>query len=126
MGNAEMTKRLIQTFRLAKRLKDERGNALVELALTLPLLLTLAFGLIDFSQIILDEQVMSGLTRQGSDLASRGTTLAKTVSALGTQGSSLNIGANGRIIVTAVANDTSGTPRVIDQVESATGISVTS
>lgn len=121
-----MTKRLMQTFRWAKRLKDDRGGALVELTITLPLLLTLAFGLIDFSQIILDELVMSGLTRQGSDLASRGTTLNNTVSALGTQGASLNIGTNGRIIVTAVANDSSGTTRVIDQVESATGISVAS
>jgi len=87
---------------------------------------TLVFGLIDFSQIILDNQVMSGLSRQGSNLASRGTTLTDTVSALGIQGASMNIGTKGRIIVTEVANDVNGAPQIVGQVESPTGISVTS
>lgn len=132
-----MIKRLMQNFRWAKRLRDERGTALVELAISLPLLLVLVFGLIDFSQMIFDEQVMSGISRQGSNLASRGaivnpnpTTdplgLQTIVTALVTQGSSLNIGTNGRIIVTAVSDDTKGVPQIVDQQESTTGISVTS
>lgn len=132
-----MIKRLKQAIRCVKRFKDERGNTLIELAITLPLMLTLAFGLIDFSQILLDEQVMSGLTRQGSDLASRGGStsltgsagsdpLAVIVSALVIQGASLNIGTQGRIILTEVANDTNGTARIVDQQESLTGIAVTS
>ena len=120
-----MIKRLIEGFRWTKRLKNERGAALVELALSVPLLLILVFGLIEFSQIIFSEQVMSGLTRQGSDLASRGTSLTDAVSALSTQGASLNIGTKGRIIVTAVA-DVKGKPQIVDQAESSTGISVTS
>jgi Flp pilus assembly protein TadG len=137
MRKAEMIKRLIQAFRWAKRLENGRGNALVELAICMPLLLTLVFGLIDYSQMIFDEEVMSGISRQGSDLASRGTAtilpspgatsnLPNIVAALVTQGSSLNIGINGRIIITAVANDTSGNPQIQDQAESTTGISVTS
>ena len=121
-----MIKQLKEGFRWTKRLKSERGAALIELALCMPMLLILVFGLIDFSQIIFNNQVMSGLSRQGSDLSSRGTSLADTVSALGIQGASLNIGTKGRIIATAVADDVNGIPRIIDQSESPTGISVNS
>ncbi|HUN84946.1 MAG TPA: TadE/TadG family type IV pilus assembly protein [Terracidiphilus sp.] len=120
-----MIKRLIERHAIEKRIRDERGAALVELALCVTVLLTLVFGVIDFSQMIFDKQVMSGLTRQGSDLASRGTSLTDTVSALGIQGSSLNIGTDGRIIITAVRN-VNGNPQIADQAESGTGISVTS
>ncbi len=121
-----MNRKLILYTACAKRIEDERGGALVEFALCISMLLVLVYGLIDFSQIILDHQVMSGLSRQGSDLASRGTKLQDTVSALDTQGASLNIGANGRIIVTAVAEDSSGNFQIVDQAESPPGISVTS
>ncbi len=120
-----MFKRLKQGFRWTKRLKNERGSALVELALCLPMLLILVFGLIDFSQIIFSKQVICGLTRQGSNLASRGTSLPDTLSALSTQGAALHIDTKGRIIVTEVA-DVKGKPQIKDQVESPTGIAVTS
>jgi Flp pilus assembly protein TadG len=121
-----MIKRLSEGLAPAKRPQSERGDALIELALCLPVLLLMAFGVIDFSQMILDQQVMTGLSRQGSDLASRGTTLTATVSALGVQGASLNFGTQGRIIVTEVANDVHGNPEIVGQAESSTGISVTS
>ncbi len=121
-----MIKRFIECFRWARRLENERGEALVELALIFIFLLLLVSGLIDFSQMIFDKQVMCGMTRQGSDLASRGTSLTNTVTALGTQGESLNIGTDGRIIVTEVADGANGKPQIIDQAESPTGISVTS
>ncbi len=126
-----MIKRLIKGLAQVKRLEDERGAALIELALCMSMLLILVFGLIDFSQIIFDNQVMTGLTREGSDLASRGGTsqgssLADVVSALGIQGASLNIATRGRIFVTAVADDVNGNPKIVDQAESPTGISVTS
>ncbi len=121
-----MTGQLIRGLAWAARLEDERGAALVELALCLPMLLVLVFGLIDFSQIIFDHQFMTGLSRQGSDLASRGTSLTDTVSALTIQGANLNIAANGRIVVTAVADGSNGKPQIVDQAESPTGISVAS
>jgi Flp pilus assembly protein TadG len=126
MENAGMIKRSTEGLGWANRLEDERGAALIELALCLPVALVLVFGVIEFSQIIFDEQIMSGLSRQGSDLSSRGTTLATTVSALGAQGGSLNMGTQGAIIITEVANNSSGAPQIVDQAESATGISVTS
>jgi Flp pilus assembly protein TadG len=89
-------------------------------------LLTMVFGLIDVSRILHDKQVMSGLTRQGSNLASRGTSLQQTVSALVTQGSSLDLGTQGRVIVTSVAEGSNGSPEITAQVESTGGIAVTS
>ena len=123
-----MIKRLIRGLAWAKRLEDERGAALVELALCLFMLLVLVFGIIDFSQIIYDHQQMSGLSRQGSDLASRAAddTLQETVAALVVQGAPMNIGTNGRIILTEVANNSSGSPIIVNQAESTTGIAATS
>ena len=120
-----MIKRLVKGLRWTKRFKNERGGALVELVVCVPVMLILIFGLVDFSQMIYIKQVMSGMTRQGSDLASRGTSLTAAVSALSAQGASLNIGTQGRIFVTAVA-DVKGAPEVMDQVESASGISTNS
>ena len=134
-----MIKRLTEGLAWAKRLEDERGAALIEIAICVPMLLILVFGLIDFSQMIFDSQRMSGLSRQGSDLASRGTPLADTgtetgvVTALGVQGASMNIGTQGRIIVTAVADATDSSGNLINndpvikaQQESPTGIAATS
>lgn len=121
-----MIEQLTKGFAWAKRLEDERGGALVEAAFCLPVLMILVFGLIDFSQIIFDNQVMTGISRQGSNLASRGTDLPSTVSALLLQGASLNIGTQGRIIVTEVQSKTPNTPQIVDQAISLTGISVTS
>jgi Flp pilus assembly protein TadG len=121
-----MIERLIERFARTKRLKEEQGAALIELALCLPIMLVLVFGLIDFSQIIFDNEVMSGITRQGSDLASRGTSLTDTVSALGTQGAAMNIGTQGKIIVTEVNNNSAGKPQIYLQSQSPTGIAATS
>lgn len=122
-----MIKRLIKGFSWAKRLEDEQGAALVELALCLFILLVLVFGIIDFSQVIFDHQQMCGLARQGSNLALRsGLPLPLVVNALEVQGAPMNIGTQGRIIVTVVSNDSHGNPVILAQQESPTGITVTS
>jgi Flp pilus assembly protein TadG len=120
-------KRFIKCPSWAKGLEDERGAALVELAFCLFLLLILVFGIIDFSQMILDHQEMCGLARQGSNLALRGgMTPAEVVTALEVQGAPLNIGTQGRIIVTVVWNDSNGNPTIKEQAPSPTGIAATS
>ena len=121
-----MKKRLLEYLARARRGRGEGGQAMLEFILSAFLLFVLVFGVIDFSRAIHDEQVMSGLTRQGSDLASRGTSLQDTVNALVAQGSSLNLSTQGKIIVTAVADGSNGKPQVTGQVVSVGGISATS
>jgi Flp pilus assembly protein TadG len=121
-----MIRHLIRKFSKFVSRTDDSGVALIELAIMMPLLLVIVFGVIDFSQVIFSDSMMSGLSRQGSDLASRGTTLPLTVFALETQGASMNIASQGKIIVTAVADNAGGQPQIVDQAESATGIAANS
>ena len=102
----------------------ESGQALVEFAAVGFLLLMLVFGLIDFSRAIYDQQVMKGLTRQGSNLASRGTDLASSASSVITGAAPLNLNSSGRVIITSVAN-VNGFYKITGQV-SAGGIAAAS
>jgi Flp pilus assembly protein TadG len=91
-------------------------------------MLILIFGLIEFSQIIYANEVMAGISRQGSSLVSREVAsdeIPTTVAALVNQGGALNLGTNGKIIVTEV-NGTSTAPVIANQYPSATGIAATS
>jgi hypothetical protein len=121
-----MKVRLQHGGKQARRRRSERGQALLEFTACFLVLLAMVFGLVDISRILHDKQVMSGLTRQGSNLASRGTSLQQTVSALVTQGSSLDLGTEGRVIVTSVAEGSNGSPEIKAQAESTGGIPVTS
>jgi len=58
---------------LRKILPSESGQALVELGLILPLLLVLALGAIEISNIIYTYLVLTHLTREGGNMISRGT-----------------------------------------------------
>jgi TadE-like protein len=82
----------------------QAGQALVEFSLVGFLLFVLVFGLIDFSRAIYDQQVMKALTREGSNLASRGTDLNSSATSVITGATPLNINTSGRVIITSVAN----------------------
>jgi hypothetical protein len=57
---------------LGKKLRSyKRGQALVELTLILPMLLTLTLGAVELSNMIYTYQVMHHLTAQGASMASR-------------------------------------------------------
>jgi Flp pilus assembly protein TadG len=92
----------------------QSGQTLLEFALVLPILLILAFGVIDFSREIFQQQVITGLTRDGSSMAARGTPLSDTggvtgVTTILSSGTApLNLNTYGRIIITAVINNGSG------------------
>ena len=49
-----------------KRMKLQAGSNLVEFAIVLPLLLTLVFGIIDFSLALYDKAVITNAAREGA------------------------------------------------------------
>jgi Flp pilus assembly protein TadG len=89
---------------LRKSTSVEKGQAVLEILPVALLLLTLAFAVIDFSRAIWQLEVMSALTREGSNLASRGTTLPAAAATVLNDGVNLNLAGSGEVIVTSVAN----------------------
>jgi Flp pilus assembly protein TadG len=90
--------------RSSRAREGDCGQAIVEFALAAVVLLIVVFGVIDLARAVYDLEIMNNLTGEGADLASRGTTLADTASAIVTGSGSLNIAANGLVIVTSVTN----------------------
>lgn len=84
----------------------DSGQALLEFAVGAMILATIVFAMIDSARAIFDMQVMSFLSGQGSNLASRGTALTDSATAVVTASGSLNLGsAYGKVIVTSVYNN---------------------
>ena len=82
----------------------ESGQAAMEFALIATLMLVIFSMVIDFSRAIHDVQVMAGLSRQGSNLASRGTSLSDSAAAVIAGDSAMNLNSNGEVIITSVTN----------------------
>jgi Flp pilus assembly protein TadG len=84
---------------------SDAGQASVEMAFVVTLLLILICGTIDFGRALNDMQVMADLTRQGSNLASRGTSLAEAVQGVVSGESGLDLVDNGAVIISSVTNN---------------------
>lgn len=96
------------------RLLNRSGQALIEFTFVSIMLLVLVFGLIDFCRAISIRQVITNLTREGSNLASRNTSLPDTMTAVIASANPLNITNNGRVIISVVTNN-AGQAWVADQ-----------
>ena len=59
-----------------------RGQALVEFSLVLPLLLLIVLGVVEVSYALLDQHIVTKLTREGSNLISRNTSLGDAAAAM--------------------------------------------
>ena len=64
------------------RSQNANGQSVIELALIMPLLLVLVLGVVEVSYAVLDQHVVTRLTREGSNLISRDTSLQDTALAL--------------------------------------------
>ena len=69
---------------LRQRARDDRGQALLEFAVCLPLVLVLALGVIEVSYGLLDQHVVTKLSREGANLISRDTALQDALTAMKT------------------------------------------
>jgi hypothetical protein len=67
---------------VSKKLLDARGQSIIEFALLSPLILVVALGVIEFGYALLDQHVVTKLTREGSNLISRDTTIDDAVNAM--------------------------------------------
>jgi len=94
-------------FGRARLMARDSGQAAVELAFTVTLLLILICASIEFGRALNDVQTMADLTRQGSNLASRGTTLPEAAAAVISGQSGLDLANNGVVIITSVTNNSS-------------------
>jgi Flp pilus assembly protein TadG len=65
-----------------QRLAACQGQALVEFAFIIPLLVVLALGVVEVSYALLDQHVVTKLSREGSNLISRNTSLQDAATAM--------------------------------------------
>ncbi len=67
---------------LLHRLSDSAGQSLIEFALVLPLCLAISFGVAEVGNALLDSHTVTRLTREGSNLISRNTSIDDAVTAM--------------------------------------------
>lgn len=112
-----------------KKKSKEKGIAALELALILPILCVMAFGIIDFGRLIQARLVVTNVSREGGGLASREIMVGNALlAALQASTSPLILQADGRIFVTRIkagASRNSPNPVIESQVNSG-GLSVSS
>jgi hypothetical protein len=70
------------TSAISRIVRDCRGQSLLEFGLVLPFLLVLALGAVEVGHLLLDQHVVTKLSREGANLISRNTTLEEAVEAL--------------------------------------------
>lgn len=85
---------------------------MVEFALCLPILLMLVLGVIEYSRSLDAAHSLSGLSREGANLAARGTPLDTVVIAVVANGEDIALGSAGGVVATEVEIDASGWPLV--------------
>lgn len=88
-----------------KRIGEESGQALIEFALCASVLCIILFGVIDVSRALFVGQIIVNLTGEGCALASRGTTLSDTATAVVAASAPLDFATNGRVIVSSIYNN---------------------
>src|SRR5580698_3047925 len=105
---------------------NDSGQAVLECALSLVVMMTLVFAMVDFSRAIYQQQELTSLAGQAANLALRGTTLATAATTAVNQSSNLNLGTNGKVIISAAFNNNNPNGVQITDQQSAGGITATS
>jgi len=86
-----------------KARRRERGASLLELAILLPLLAVMAFGVIDLGRLIHARLVVTNVCREGGSLGSRDILQGQQlISMLQSSATPLNLQADGRIFITKI------------------------
>ena len=82
--------------------KDSSGQSMIEFAIVMPLVIILVLGVVEVGYALLDQQVVTKLTREGSNLISRDSSLQDATTALATMATRPVNFANGSRMVFSV------------------------
>lgn len=86
--------------------RNSRGTAMVEFALILPVLLMLAFAVVEFGLLIEARLIVTNVAREGGDLASRFDTTTTTendlITMLQSSAAPLDLSGSGKICITNI------------------------
>ncbi len=91
-------------FRLADKVKNKRGQSLVEMALILPIILLLLMGILDFGRVMNSQIQISSASRSGARLASIGRSDSDIVDAVHATANTLD---PANMIITITPSDSS-------------------
>lgn len=94
--------------------RNNSGQALLELALIMPMLMIFVFGIVDYTRALYDQEVITNLAGEGSSMASRGAGLAATAAAVWSD-ADIDMADNGCVIITSIASPTAGSYKVTGQ-----------
>jgi len=102
------------------KIQETRGQALVELAIILPILTLLFLGVFDFSRAIYTKNMITNVSREGANLASRDSQLMQqdpqtVMNTLAETAQPLDMQNNGMIYITVVQGASSGNPTIQTQ-----------
>ena len=100
------------------RFHGQRGAAMGELAVILPVVLVILLGIIDVGRLVSAYQSLNDLSREAANLVSLGSSIAAAVTAITTSKKGpVDVQAHGAIIISTLERHTSGdaTPWVVDQ-----------
>lgn len=93
----------------ARRLRDQSGQSVAEMAMMLPLCVTLALGVIELGYALLDQHVVTKLSREGSNLISRDSSPDFAYQALQSMRTgNIDFLSTSKVIFTVVKQPTSG------------------
>jgi hypothetical protein len=96
----------------------QRGVAVGELAIVLPLLLVVLLGIIDLGRLVSGYQTMNDLSREAANLVSRGASIDSAIAALSASTTGpVDVIGSGAIIISTLGRRSADdpTPWVIDQ-----------
>ncbi len=96
------------------RLRARRGQALAEFAVAAPIVLILAMAVIEFGRVIDATHAVTGLSREGANIAARGTPLDTVLTVVTGNGADIRLSSLGGVIASQVTV-TGGVPQVTMQ-----------
>jgi hypothetical protein len=92
----------------------ERGESLAELALVLPMLMMILFGLIELGNAFTVSHALATISREGANIASRGAPLADVLRVVVDNGDELGLDVRGGSVASQITIE-GGLPRVTKQ-----------